>query len=488
MPQERASASCTRYHIVLIPGFGGFDALGEIEYYAGITPLFQAWKKERPVVLHYFDNYPTAAVVTRAARLQEYLAKRYVRGEILPNDVVTLVGHSTGGLDIRQLLWDLSHAAKPAANKAVKVIQVDGGACVDPRELLKCLRRVVFLSVPHWGTNIADWVVSHRELREAVIECLREGVKGSQVYLLDLMEEWVAGETARISGANLFLALQDAVTEANDHCRYVTNRRRTAQDAPSEANEDYADRGVPKLRLRYGCLSPRRTAEAHEAASDLGLYTRDMTSDFHVINDLAPYPPRRGPKSPAQFTVAQRNEELGWWAKIEVLSYVTFGHRPVRFAPGEPVSELKLLDPLREVNLLKGDGPGAGTDLPYRLCYRACAGGPLDRPQQPPIVAKRYLKGNRQRDIALQDREVPLWVNDGIVNTVSMFWSQGRTVENTLVFGDHLDIVGHYKLTPAAPGGGRQYQSYDTLKSRSGFTGKTFANVWTNIFDFGARP
>src|SRR5579862_8213583 len=72
MPES--SRRCTmlsyRVHIVLVPGFGGFDALGQLQYYAGITPLFQSWKKgrrrdDREIALHYFDNLPTAGVVTR---------------------------------------------------------------------------------------------------------------------------------------------------------------------------------------------------------------------------------------------------------------------------------------------------------------------------------------------------------------------------------------------------------------------------------------
>ena len=100
----------SRCHIVLVPGFGGFDALGTVQYYAGVTELFQDWVETQPDganVLHYFDNLPTAAVTTRAARLRSYLAKRITRGEIAPGDEIKLVGHSTGGLDIRQLVWDL---------------------------------------------------------------------------------------------------------------------------------------------------------------------------------------------------------------------------------------------------------------------------------------------------------------------------------------------------------------------------------------------
>ena len=82
-----------RVHIVLIPGFVGFDALGQLEYYAGVTPQYQLWKKSRgnnhgAIALHYFDNFPTAAVRTRAARLRNYLATRFARGEFVPGDSI----------------------------------------------------------------------------------------------------------------------------------------------------------------------------------------------------------------------------------------------------------------------------------------------------------------------------------------------------------------------------------------------------------------
>ena len=104
-----------RVHIVLVPGFAGFDALGQLEYYAGVTEEFLAWQQARAAgpwaALHYFDNLPTAAVATRAARLGRYLAQRFARGDFAPGDTVALVGHSTGGLDIRRLLLDLERQA-----------------------------------------------------------------------------------------------------------------------------------------------------------------------------------------------------------------------------------------------------------------------------------------------------------------------------------------------------------------------------------------
>jgi hypothetical protein len=147
-------------------------------------------------------------------------------------------------------------------------IVVDGGVKVDPRKILKCVRRVVFLSVPHWGTNIADWVHSHGLWREAIVAELRAAVAGSQLLLLDRIENSIAGGAACLTGAELLRAVQDALGEANEH---------------------------------NGRQSPVRKAEAHEAASELGLYLRHMASEFRAIDDLTSCPGRAGkPVSPAR--------------------------------------------------------------------------------------------------------------------------------------------------------------------------------------------
>ncbi len=435
MSGENGFQSHKRFHIVLVPGFGGFDALGQVEYYAGITPLFDAWKAEKPAVLHYFDNFPTAAVVTRAARLRRYLAKRIARGEILKGDDVILVGHSTGGLDIRQLVSDL-------ADPDNDPVKVDGGLEIDPQDIRKRLRRVVFLSVPHWGTNIADWVSSHSVLRTAVVAELRAAVAGSQVYLLDRIADRIAGCAAYVTGADLLRAVQDALTEANE---------------------------------RYGERTPQRTAEAHEAASELALYLRHMASDFHVINDLTSQPQKRGQKSPAHFNRGERDQELKLWDRppIETLSYATIGSRPFRFVPDRPAPVWDLANPFTYPEIAKDANLSADTDVFYRLCYRACAGGPFRLPAQRGKVT-RALSG-------FPPQPIQVWDNDGIVNTASMLWPRGG---NVLVDGDHLDIVGHYKLVKADSGGCRKYRSYDSLKSAPRFSEKAFEQAWTEIFNF----
>ncbi len=441
--QEVRCPSDKRSHIVVIPGFAGFDALGQLEYYRGLTNLFDPYRSQNGV-LHYFDNFPTAAVVTRATRLREYLAKRIARGEIFNADEISLVGHSTGGLDIRRLLWDLWHLAD-----GENQVRVEGGEKVNAKSILDRVRRVIFLSVPHWGTNIADWVQAHGSEREALITYLRTVVEGSQVPLVEPVESAVAAIIASFTRAELLQAVKDALDEAS------------------------ANKGKP---------SPFRTAEAHEAASELALYLRHMACDFRAIADLTSYPPRTGERadpetlSPAHFNPKERKKEIERLRGIEFLSYVTIGRRVYPFNPGEPVPQWEFAKSGTYPKLFEDGGSTRGTDILYRVCYRACAGGPF----QPP-------KENCDRAKELSSRDlISVWDNDGIVNTLSMFWPVGR---NVLVRADHMDIVGHYHPQSAPPDCGRTYQTYDLLRSRSGFGKAKFEHVWKEIFSFCvARP
>jgi hypothetical protein len=445
MANQNGSASRNRDHIVLVPGFGGFDALGTVEYYAGVTTLFRTWRGDRPVVLHYFDNLPTAAVKTRATRLRGYLAKRMVRGEILDSDRVVLVGHSTGGLDIRQLIWDLHHRDSDP-------LPIDGGPPEANRKIRECLDGVVFLSVPHWGTNIADWVHSHAALRTALVAELRAAVAGSRLYLLDKIETLIATGAALFTGAELLLAVRDALTEAN---------------------------------ANYGKPGPSRTADAEEAASDFALYFRMASSDFHAINDLTSQSCDIK-RSPAHFDDDDRKEERELWSDppIRSLSYATVGGRPFRFPSGCTAPEWELTNPFTYPEIEKDIQLSAGTDLSYRVAYRACAGGPFRRPEK---------AGEVTRVLGPAPPEpIEVWDNDGVVNTASMLWPEGEIV---LVPADHLDIVGHYKLVEAPqPNRGkcnyeaaRVYQSYDALQSAPQFTDEMFKEVWTGIFEFATN-
>ncbi len=457
-----------RVHLVLVPGFAGFDALGQLEYYAGVTTLFQKWREPAPgaragtrAVLHYFDNFPTAGVCTRAVRLRQYLAKRVARGEFAPGDEVVLVGHSTGGLDIRRLIWDL------AAEKA-PMTRVDGGGKpvaggressvpVAAEGLMGLIKRVAFISVPHWGTNIADWVRARRGERWVAVNDLRAMLFATHLPVLDRLEEMVAGVAALAADSDVLLAAHDVLAEADSFT------------------------GKP---------GPLRTADAHESAAMVELWLRHMASDFSAIDDLAAQPADGDRGSPAHFSRDSRVKEIDLWngpanqARIHTRSYVTLAKRPYHFDAPEPRA-WDFLQPGTYPDLSSGES-SRRTDLTYRLCYRACAGGPFKPPQigRPCIT---YLDPAHQD---LVERwtggEVTAWDNDGIVNTASMVWRDREDV--VVVPGDHMDVVGHYRRVKAEAANGREYQAYDLLGSASQFDETTFEQVWNNLLAWAVQP
>lgn len=86
-----------RTHVVLVPGFGGFDALGRLNYYYGTTPLF-ARAKKRGAALHYFENLPTASVCTRWLE--------HTDGDFLAIDDVGDATAQRAKLDTERQMWN----------------------------------------------------------------------------------------------------------------------------------------------------------------------------------------------------------------------------------------------------------------------------------------------------------------------------------------------------------------------------------------------
>ncbi len=447
MPQNPSLGG--RVHIVLVPGFVGFDALGQLEYYAGVTPQIQRWKKlagnnDSDVDLRYFDNFPTAAVRTRAGRLANYLAKRMARCEFLPGDSIALVGHSTGGLDIRWLIWELSespHRTFPVDGA------IDSDSMIAAEDLLALIKRVVFLSVPQWGTNIADWVRSYKIGRKFAVGDLRWGFAGSQVPVVAGVEKWTWNWLSSTSRLGIAYAVRDTISEAE-----------------AGASHD-----------------PTQVADAQEAASEVQLWLRYMTTDFHAIDDLAVGGNDCPPQTPARFGKQMRRQEMENWTRAQIVarSYMTLGPRLFKFTPGKKAPRWDLLNPLTYPDCTPRERPSPEASIAYRIVYRACAGGPFEYPNgNPPPVTKVFSPAGGGV------RKIELWDNDGIVNTASMFWPEGETL---LVEGDHLDIVGHYKNVHSADKcSRRKYQAYDLLESGSQFDDGDFELVWNNIFDFCA--
>jgi hypothetical protein len=409
-----------RTHLVLVPGFGGFDALGQMRYYTGVTERCQDWLGARGggLELHYFDNLPTAAVATRARDLEEFLVKRVHRHAFQRGDELVLLGHSTGGLDIRYLLRRL----RP-----------------DVRALVK---RVVFMSVPHYGTNIADFVDSKHQVVRGLLFGLRHF-------------PWVAGKLISLVKRLGVFGDSQLVVDAIDDLRREL-----------EIPED-------------GWLA----AEARRARAELALWRDQTASDFLAIRDL---------KTRAEHI----EDEL---ADLDCLSFATIAPNPL----DQALAHDRYVRDVGDVWSLARDHaarPG-GTDPIFRLAYAACSAGPFARSvadvewfpdSRPDSVsgARRFLGEQASR---VDTADLAPWHNDSIVNTASMVWPRGKT---WLVGGDHADIIGHYEkraaraVEPAdpsnAPSCARQNEAYDLLRSDAGFSVVQFRAIWDCVFDFAA--
>ncbi|QRN97223.1 hypothetical protein JRI60_51190 [Archangium violaceum] len=242
-------------HLVLVPGFGGFDALGTLRYYEGVTGVLV----RTPLVLHYFPNLPTASVSTRAEQLLAFLHERWRRNELRPGDEIHLVGHSTGGLDLRQLLLRYRELEQSSDRSG------DGAAL----EVLRHIRSVQFLSTPHRGTNLAAQM-SHPLIRALLIRPLLR----------------IGYETVR--------GLRERGTALSGHLlRGVLFRGRRLESA------NWIDAFLDTLQASYSREGAYPSALARASYFELLRWLLHMASDSSALSDLNPTRLGNAPPSPA---------------------------------------------------------------------------------------------------------------------------------------------------------------------------------------------
>lgn len=131
------------FDVYLVPGFLGFVNLGRITYFGHLHRALG----ERFAALglgariHIVRTPPTASLPTRAARLAETIDATARRGAALH-----LIGHSSGGLDVRLLTAPGVELPTP----------------VDVERLAARVRTVVTMSAPHHGTPLAAFFTTLR--------------------------------------------------------------------------------------------------------------------------------------------------------------------------------------------------------------------------------------------------------------------------------------------------------------------------------------
>jgi hypothetical protein len=159
------------HHVYLVPGFFGFANLGELRYFTHIREFLAGSCHPLGIGarIHLVKTFPTSSLPRRAAHLAEAIVRTWAPGE----GPIHLIGHSSGGLDVR--LLTTPGAALPTR--------------VDVERIARGVRSVVTVAAPHHGTPVASFFASLlgqqllRVLSLATIYVLRFGHMPVSVFL-----------------------------------------------------------------------------------------------------------------------------------------------------------------------------------------------------------------------------------------------------------------------------------------------------------------
>jgi hypothetical protein len=130
------------HHAYLVPGFFGFTNLGDLTYFGHVHDVLIAAFARRGVTLRVdvVRTRPTASVLRRAERVVETISRTL--GD--DDGPVHLIGHSSGGLDVRFLL-------DPG-------VRLPGE--LDVERITRRVRTAVTVATPHHGTPLAGFFAS----------------------------------------------------------------------------------------------------------------------------------------------------------------------------------------------------------------------------------------------------------------------------------------------------------------------------------------
>lgn len=122
-----------KHHVVLVPGLFGFAKLGGFDYFMHVEEALASRFLERGVRCEFVlvSSPPTGSIVYRTQVLMDTIQQRCADDA----GAIHLIGHSTGGLDIRLLASPTSWPAHP--------------------DWFDRVRTVTSIATPHYGTPLA---------------------------------------------------------------------------------------------------------------------------------------------------------------------------------------------------------------------------------------------------------------------------------------------------------------------------------------------
>ena len=293
------------HDVYLVPGFLGFVNLGRITYFGHLRRILG----ERLTALgvdariHVVRTQPTASIPARTARLAEAIAATAARGDT----PLHLIGHSSGGLDVRML-------TAPGVSLSTRA---------NVERLARRVRTVITVSTPHHGTPLASFFTTLRGQQLLQVLALNTIYVLHFGYLPISALLWMGGMFLRLGEIvvnselldELFSRLLEDFTvgrrrQVRSVLRDVVQDQSLMLQITPEAMEVFNASVLPRPGVRYGAVVTQGAPPSLRATVGVGLdpvaqVMHAVYAGFYQINARAAK--RRSPRlEPAQTRVLKR--------------------------------------------------------------------------------------------------------------------------------------------------------------------------------------
>lgn len=284
----------TTHHVYFVPGMFGFGRLAGYDYFHHVREAIESRYADAGVKV-VFEVVPTPP--TSSLRHRARMLAKSVRQSAGDDGPIHLVGHSTGGLDLRLVLSPSSDLASDA-------------------ERLRWRGRVhsaITLNTPHYGTPLAGYfaTVSGTRVLYALslftVVSLTVGEPSLAVFSrllagLGGVEQWIGGDVRLIGRASdLILRYVDksARAEISDFLGKIRTDQGAIVQIMPEAMDLFNAAAEDDPNVRYGCLAtaapaPKAMRFAKRVRSPYAALTAAMYSTLYGFTSQRPkmYPYR----------------------------------------------------------------------------------------------------------------------------------------------------------------------------------------------------
>ncbi|MBN2192499.1 MAG: hypothetical protein JW751_06750 [Polyangiaceae bacterium] len=293
-PPTNTREATTAHRVYLVPGMFGFGRLAGFEYFHHLRAALEEHfrKAGARATIEIVPSSPTASIRHRA----RILARTVEQSSRLDDLPIHLVGHSTGGLDLRLLL-------SPHATLGIDPTRLAWRARV---------RSAVSLNTPHHGTPLATYFSTVAGTRLLYTLSLLTVVSlAFTAPSLDVLSRWIGGvgdlDRAVTGDYRLLSRYTDGILrfmdpyarrELEDYLRKIRADQGGVIQITPEAMDLFNASTENDAAVRYGCVAtaappPGATHLMHRLRSPYAAITSTMYSTLYRLagqpHEMYPY-------------------------------------------------------------------------------------------------------------------------------------------------------------------------------------------------------